>query len=107
MRPLPSISSERIPRRASCAARIVPDAPPPIIATVVERSDFVVRPVLRLGRARFALRHMIVHSGNRLAGGLGEQARHDGVNDARTASADQPRANRDRYDAMARPAHAE
>ena len=96
-----------MPRCASCAARIVPDAPPPTIATVVERSDFVVRPVLRVGRARLTPRHMLVHAGNRLAGGLGENSRHDRVNKAGAARSDQPGADRDGAHSMARPAHSQ
>src|SRR5438270_3489909 len=95
-----------MPRRASWAARIVPDAPPPTIATGA-RSDFVVRPVLRVGRARLALHHMHVHSADRSAGGLGEQAGHDGVDQARTARSNQPGADRDCANAVACPAHPE
>src|SRR5205085_11372122 len=81
--------------------------PPPMIATVVRRSDLIVRPVLRLGRARFALHHMVVHAGGGAVGGLGEQARDDGMNQASAARADEPRADRDRARSMADPAHAE
>src|SRR5438270_1848327 len=95
-----------MPRRASWAARMVPDAPPPTIATCT-RSDFVVRPVLRVGRARLALHHMLVHSGDRLACRLGEQAGHDGVDQARAARTDQPGADRDCANAVACPAHSD
>src|SRR5436305_1508436 len=94
-----------MPRRASWAARIVPDAPPPTTATC-PWSDFVVRPVLRVGRARLALHHMLVHAGDRLARGLREQPGHDGVHQARTARSDQPRADRDRANAVVGPGHA-
>src|SRR5436190_15680734 len=107
MRPPPSISSERMPRRASWAARIVPDAPPPTIATVVERSDFVVRPVLRVCGARFAPHHMVVHAADRLARRLGEESGHNRVNHARAARPDQASADRDRANAVTRPTHAE
>src|SRR5689334_15470217 len=92
-----------MPFRARFAATIVPEKPPPTMATGL--SDFVVRPVLRVLRARFALRHMVVHVGNRLAGGLGEHTRHHCVNDAGAARADEPRANRDSANAVSCPAH--
>src|SRR5437763_7590251 len=86
---------------------MVPDAPPPTIATVVERSDFVVRPVLRVGRARLARLDMVVDAGNRPPGGLGEPAGNDRVNNGRAAGADQLRADRDGAHSMARPAHSQ
>src|SRR4051794_18747106 len=95
-----------MPRRASWAARIVPDAPPPTIATCTG-SDFVVRPVLRVGRARLALHHMLVHAGDRLAGGLGEDPGHDGVDQARTARTNQPGADPDGANTVTCPAHPE
>src|SRR5438270_9017592 len=94
-----------MPRRASWAARIVPDAPPPTIATVVERSDFVIRPILRVGRARLARLDMVVDAGDRPPGSLGEPARNDRVNNRRAPSADQLRADRNGAHSMACPAH--
>src|SRR5438270_9080004 len=78
--PLPSMSTLGTPRRASCAARIVPEAPPPTIATG-SRSDFVVRPILRVSGARLAPHHMLVHAGNHLAGSLREEAGNDRVDE--------------------------
>src|SRR6478672_12806462 len=104
IRPLPSMSMVRIPRFASCAARIVPEAPPPTIATGM-RSDLVVRPRLRICGAGLSLVHMIVHAGNRLPGCLGEQARHYRMNDAGDARTDQLDANRNSANAMSHPAH--
>src|SRR6185369_7370998 len=106
-RPLPSISTELTPRRASWAARIVPDAPPPTIATGTTRSDFVVRPGLRICSAGFALDHVIVHPLDRLARGLGEPRRNRRMDDAGGARADQLGADLDRADAVTRPAHAQ
>src|SRR6476661_4198197 len=106
MRPLPSIRTDAIPRRASCAARIVPENPPPMIATGT-RSDFIVRPILRVLRARLAALDVVVDSGHGLAGGLGEQARHRGMDDCGTAGAAQLRADLYCAGAMPRPSHPE
>src|SRR6185503_17214283 len=94
-----------MPRRASCAASSVPDAPPPTIATAVWRSDFVVRPILRIGRAGFALLHMAVHPVDRLARRLGKEPRHHSMDKAGEARANQRGAYRNRSNAMAGPAH--
>ena len=68
-------------------------------------SDFVVRPVLRIGSAGFALRHVIVHVGDGPAGGLGEDSWNDRVNNAGAAGANQPSADRDSANAVSCPAH--
>src|SRR5919107_6442651 len=98
---------ERIPRRASCAARMVPEAPPPTIATAAGRSDLIVRPILRIGRPGFAGLDMIVDSGHRPAGGFAEPTRDHRVHHRRTAGADELRADLDRAPPMATPGHAE
>src|ERR1700754_2657821 len=95
-----------MPRRASWAARTVPDAPRPTFATAVRRSDFVVRPVLRVRRACLALSHMVIHACDHLARGLGKDAGHDGVNQASSTSADQFCPDQNRACAVRRPAHA-
>src|SRR3954468_15165694 len=105
MRPDPSMRTDRMPRPASWAARIVPDAPPPTIATGTRRSDFVVRPVLRICRAGSALRHVVVHVGDRLARRLREHARDDGMDEAGETGTHQPHADGKRADAMSSPAH--
>src|SRR6476646_7215615 len=96
-----------MPRRASWAARIVPEAPPPTIATAVWRSDFVVRPILRVRRAGFARLDMVVDARHRLARGLREATRNDRVDDRGATRADQLGADLHRADAVPRPAHAE
>src|SRR5215210_3341111 len=106
MRPLPSISAEPIPRRASCAARIVPDAPPPTIATGTRRSDFIIGPHLWVRRPGFALDHMVMHPLDRLAGSLGEPARHHCVDDAGHPRGHQLCADLQRADAMTKPTQA-
>src|SRR4051812_37904470 len=104
MRPLPSIRIERTPRFASWAARIVPEAPPPTIATGT-RSDLVVRPVLRVLCAGFARDHVVVHAVDRLARGLGEDTRNYRMTDAGETSPYQANADCHRSKAMPRPAH--
>src|SRR5215216_3000563 len=95
-----------MPRRASCAARIVPENPPPMIATGT-RSDFIVGPVLRIFSACLAALDMVVDPGHGLSGGLGEQAGHGGVDDCGTTRADQFRADLHRAGAVPRPGHPE
>src|SRR6185295_9225133 len=99
------MSKERMPRRASWTARMVPEAPPPTIATGA--LNLVVRPGLRVRRASFALIHVVVHVRDRLSGGLREEARHGGVNDTGEAGADQARTDRDGSHTMTSPAHSE
>ena len=77
-----------MPRRASCAARIVPEKPPPTIATGIPvrfhsraNSPGLPRPL--------CASHMVIHAGDGLAGGLGEQRGDHGVDDAGEARADQ------------------
>src|SRR6476646_50755 len=105
-RPLTSMSSERMPRRASCTARMVPEAPPPTIATG-NRSDFVVRPSLRICGAGLSLVHMVVHVRDRLAGGLGKDPWNDSVHYAGETGSDQPGADCSSADAVPSPAHPE
>src|SRR5436190_1914597 len=102
--PSKSIRTEAMPRRASCAAMIVPEKPPPMIATGT-RSDFIVGPALRVRRARLARLDVIVDSGHGLARGFREPARHGGVHQCGATGADQLRANLHRARAMARPRH--
>src|SRR4051812_854577 len=86
---------------------MVPEAPPPTIATGTCRSDFVVRPVLRVGRAGFALCHVVVHAADRPASRLCKDPRYDSVDQTGEPRADQSHSNCDRSDAMSRPTHAE
>src|SRR6476660_3315736 len=95
-----------MPRRASWTARSVPEAPPPTIATEI-RSDFVVRPGLRICRARFTLHHVRVHVRDCLARGLREHAGNHRMDKASAPRADQAHADRHCADAMSRPAHPE
>src|SRR5690349_4092102 len=99
--------TDSTPCRANWAAKIVPDAPPPTIATFAWPLDFVVRPGLRICGASFALGHMVVHVRDGLAGCLSENARHDRMDDASKPGADQPAANCHCSDAMSCPAHPE
>lgn len=96
-----------MPRRANWAARIVPDAPPPTIATGTCRSDFVVRPALRIGGARFASSHVVVHVGDRLTRSLREYPWDDRMDETGKTGTNKPGADRDRPDAMVSPTHAE
>src|SRR5690349_19631785 len=97
-----------MPRRASWAARMVPEKPPPTIATGTSRSsDFIIGPVLRVGRAGFPRLDMVVDPGHRLPASLGEPARHDRVDEHGAAGADELRADLDCAGAMPSPGHAE
>src|SRR6185369_4610081 len=96
-----------MPRRASWAARIVPEKPPPMIATGTRRSDFIVGPHVRVFGAGFAGLDVVVDARHRAARGLGEPARHGGMDDGRAARADQLRADLERTCPMTRPRHAE
>src|SRR4029079_295181 len=107
MRPLPSIKADWIPRAASWAARIVPEAPPPTMATGTFRSDFVVRPALRVCCPRFPLDHMIMHPVDRLAGRLREPARHKRMDEAGGPCAHQGRADDHGAHPMSRPTHSQ
>src|SRR5690349_3934404 len=77
-----------------------------MIATGPSRSDFIIGPVLRVGRAGFALVHMVVHAGHGLARGLGEPAADRGMNQARATRADELGPDLDGACSVARPAHA-
>src|SRR5215218_592481 len=94
-----------MPRFASCAARIVPEAPPPTMATGTCRSDFVVRPCLRIHGAGFALDHVVVHPLDGLARRLREQGRHGRVDEARRPSPDELGPDLHGTDAVPRPGH--
>src|SRR6185437_16059246 len=107
MRPLPSISAQSIPRLASCAARIVPENPPPMIATGTRRSDFIVRPILRIRSVRFAAHHVLVHPVDGLASGLGKPPGHCRMDQAGETGSDELGRDNDGPCAMRRPAHAE
>src|SRR5689334_10049997 len=107
MRPLPSIRTESMPRRASCAAIMVPEKPPPMIATGTARSDFIVGPVLRIGCARLAALDMVIDPGDRLARRVGEPAWNCRVNERRATGAEQLRTDFDCARAMAGPRHSE
>src|SRR5437763_5704481 len=96
-----------MPRRASCAARIVPENPPPTIATGACRSDFIIGPILRVRRAGLARLYMVVDSGHGPPGGFREPAGHRGMDNRGTAGADQLGADLDRPRTVRRPAHAE
>src|ERR671912_2317598 len=106
-RPLPSIRTASTPLRASCAATIVPEKPPPMTATGRRRSDFIVRPFVRILRARLALHHDVMKAQNGAAGGLSEPYRYNGVNDAGCARADQLGPDLHGPGTMARPAHSQ
>src|SRR4051812_37660316 len=96
-----------IPRRASWAARMVPEKPPPTIATGTRRSDFIIRPVLRISGARSALHHMVVHVRDGLPRSLGEPAGNDGMHETGKPGAHQLRPDLQSAGAMTRPAHSE
>src|SRR5258708_4381497 len=107
MRPLPSIRTDDMPRRASWAARMVPEKPPPTIATGACRSDFIIRPVLRIRRSSSARLNVVVNARHGLACRLGEDARHHRVYQSRAAGTDQLGADLDCAQPVSRPAHAE
>src|SRR3954454_21109837 len=107
MRPLPSIRTQPMPRRASWAARMVPEKPPPMIATGTARSDFIVGPVLRIGRVRLAALDVVVNAGHRSSARLGEPARYDRMDQDRTSRADQFRGDFRGANPMLRPSHSE
>src|SRR4051812_9674666 len=98
---------EGIPRRASWAAIMVPEKPPPIIATGTSRSDFIIGPVLRVRRARFSRLDVLVDAGDGLTAGFGEPPGHGGVNEHCQPGGNQLAADLHGADAVARPAHAE
>src|SRR5215207_1426409 len=106
-RPLPSMRTASTPLRASCAETIVPEKPPPMTATGRRRSDFIVRPFVRIFRARFALHHDVVEPQDGAAGGLGEPCGYNGVDDTGCARADQLGADLHSTGTMAGPAHSE
>jgi hypothetical protein len=62
------MTTELIPRRARFAATIVPEKPPPTIATGVRRSPGI-------GWIAARLLDMFVHAGNGAAGRFAEEAR--------------------------------
>src|SRR4051812_5521244 len=107
MRPLPSIRTEATPRRASWAATIVPENPPPIMATGVRCSDIIVGPLLRLARSGADLLHVEIGLGDDAPRCVGEPAGDDAVNHCRQPGADQPEADLQRARAMLEPAQPE
>src|SRR5688572_16709938 len=104
MRPPPSISTEAIPRRASCAATIVPEKPPPIMATGAGRSDVIVGPLLRLARPGLDLLDILVGLGDDAAGGVSEQAGDQRVDEGSEPCANQLGADAERAGAVRDPA---
>src|SRR3954454_11408885 len=94
-----------MPRRASWAARMVPEAPPPTIATAARRSDLVVRPILRVSGAGFARLDMVIDASDGLARGFGEPAWHDCMDNRRASCPDQLGADLEGANAMTGPAH--
>src|SRR4051794_4005544 len=96
----------RTPRRASWSAVIVPENPPPTIATGTGpvSSDLIIGPV---GAAVLALLHIVVEPHHGPPGGLGEDARDHRVDQAGGVRADHLAADLDRADGMVRPAHAQ
>src|SRR5437763_3198058 len=96
-----------MPRRASCAARIVPENPPPTIATGACRSDFIIGPILRVRRTGLTCLNVVVDAGHGPARRFGEPAWNRGVDDGGAARTDQFGTDLHRPRAMRRPAHAE
>src|SRR3954452_21022562 len=94
-------------RFASWAARMVPENPPPIMATGTRPSDFIIGPVGRIGGTGFARLDMIVDAGDGPAGGFREPAGDDGVDHRRASGADQLRGNLRRAEPVTAPRHAE
>src|SRR5215212_10977549 len=105
MRPLPSMRTEPRPRCASWAARMVPEKPPPMIATGKTRSDFIIGPVLRIGRAGLTALDVVVDAGHRSSASLREPARHDRVDQDGAAGADQFGADLHCADSVTGPGH--
>src|SRR5437868_9060697 len=99
--------TEGMPRRASWAAMMVPEKPPPTIATGTSRSDLIIWPVFRVRGAGLARLDVVVDAGHRLAARFGEPAGHCGVNEHRQPRANQLAADLHRADAVARPGHTE
>src|SRR5438093_12937867 len=100
-RPLPSIRTDRMPRRASCAARITPENRPPAIATGTRRSDFIIGPTLRVRRTGLARLDMVVDAGHGSSARFGEPSRNDGVDEHCQARTDQLAADLDRAETVA------
>src|SRR6187455_221258 len=86
-RPPPSIRIEPMFRRASWAATIVPEKPPPMMAT--SASDIIVGPLLRLARSRPDLLDVIVGFGDGASRRVREPARDEAVDHGRAAGEDQ------------------
>src|SRR5690348_8072294 len=86
---------------------IVPDAPPPTIATGTSRSDFVIRPVLRIGGIGLAALDMVVDAGHGPARRIREPPGYRRVDDRRAARPDQLCADLHRARAVAGPSHPE
>src|SRR3954451_14323175 len=94
-----------MPRRASWAAIMVPEKPPPTIATGTSRSDFIIGPVLRVRRAGFSRLDMLVNAVHRLARTFREPPRHSRVDNRGATSADQLCADLHRSGSVTGPAH--
>src|SRR5689334_5576863 len=100
------MSRESMPRRASCAAMMVPEKPPPMIATGTGRSNFIIGPVLRIGRGCLAALNMVVDARHRLSGCVREPAGDGRVNERRAAGTQELRSDLHRACAVTRPRHA-
>src|SRR5687768_5900679 len=103
----PSMRIVSMPLRASWAATIVPENPPPTIATGFCRSDFIVGPFLGVARATVALLHHAVKPDDCSSGGLREPGRYSRMDDAGGAGANQLGPDPDRASAMTNPSHPE
>src|SRR5215207_9341412 len=98
---------EAMPRRASCAATMVPEKPAPTMATGASRSNVIVRPLLRIARPRLDLLDVIIGLGDSAAGRVGEPAGDDAVDQSREPGTDQLEPDPDCSRAMLRPAQSE
>src|SRR5512132_2208468 len=96
-----------MPLRARCAATMVPENPPPTIATGRCRSDVIVRPLLRVLRPHAPLLDVVAEVDNLPACRFGEPARYNRVNQACTPYSQQLEADLGRSGAMLSPRHPE
>ncbi|MDQ3246423.1 MAG: hypothetical protein M3Q52_05955 [Pseudomonadota bacterium] len=86
---------------------MVPENPPPTIATGAGRSDFIIRPVLWIGSARFALGHMGVEPFNGPARSLREPSWNNSVNKTGRPGTHHLGSDLSRADAVIPPTHAQ
>src|SRR4051812_13029303 len=92
-----------MPRRASCAATIVPEKPPPMIATGT-RSDVIIGPILRPRRPSPYLLDVMIGFGHPATRGIGPPAWNPGGDQGPQAGADQLEADPHCAPAVLRPA---